>query len=99
MNSDSVHPTDPFPNVDQSSDRGKKRRVLLTLIALLAFVAVGIVYLGVNSKAQRDRDRTQTGFDAQITANGQQMLEEGRQIFRFDTFGDEAWWSDKLKLH
>ena len=27
------------------------------------------------------------------------MLAEGRQTFRFDTFGDEAFWGDKLKLH
>ena len=27
------------------------------------------------------------------------MLEEGRQIFRYDTFGDEAFWGDTLKLH
>jgi hypothetical protein len=26
-------------------------------------------------------------------------LEAGRQTFRFDTFGDEAFWGDKLKLH
>jgi hypothetical protein len=27
------------------------------------------------------------------------LIEEGRQIFRFDTFGDEAFWGDTLKLH
>ena len=27
------------------------------------------------------------------------MIEEGQQIFRFDTFGDEAFWGDALKLH
>jgi hypothetical protein len=27
------------------------------------------------------------------------MLEEGRQTFRFETFGDEAFWGGKLKLH
>jgi hypothetical protein len=27
------------------------------------------------------------------------MMEQGRQIFRFDTFGDEAFWGDTLKLH
>jgi hypothetical protein len=27
------------------------------------------------------------------------MIKEGRQIFRFDTFGDEAFWGDALKLH
>jgi hypothetical protein len=29
----------------------------------------------------------------------QAALEAGRQTFRFDTFGDEAFWGDKLKLH
>ena len=37
-------------------------------------------------------------FDARIRANAQQMLEEGRQTFRFETFGDEAFWSDGLGL-
>jgi mono/diheme cytochrome c family protein len=27
------------------------------------------------------------------------MLEEGKNIFRFDTFGSEAFWGDTLKLH
>jgi hypothetical protein len=27
------------------------------------------------------------------------MIEEGRKIFRFDTFGDEAFWGDQLRLH
>jgi hypothetical protein len=27
------------------------------------------------------------------------MLEAGQRIFRFDTFGDEAFWGDTLKLH
>ena len=27
------------------------------------------------------------------------MLDQGRKIFRFDTFGDEAFWGDTLKLH
>ena len=27
------------------------------------------------------------------------MIREGRQIFRFDTFGDEAWWGGTLGLH
>jgi cytochrome c5 len=27
------------------------------------------------------------------------MLREGKQTFRFDTFGDEAFWGDMLRLH
>jgi hypothetical protein len=39
------------------------------------------------------------GFDEAISHNAQQMLAEGKQTFRFDTFGDEAFWGDTLKLH
>lgn len=31
--------------------------------------------------------------------NATQLVTEGRKIFRFDTFGDEAFWGDRLKLH
>jgi hypothetical protein len=34
-----------------------------------------------------------------ISGNAQQMLADGRQTFRFDTFGNEAFWGDTLKLH
>ena len=27
------------------------------------------------------------------------QIEEGKQIFRFDTFGDETQWTDKLQMH
>lgn len=28
-----------------------------------------------------------------------QMIDDGRKTFRYDTFGDEAFWGDTLKLH
>lgn len=31
--------------------------------------------------------------------NPQELAAQGRQIFRFDTFGDEAKWTDQLRLH
>src|SRR5262245_56410687 len=38
-------------------------------------------------------------FDDVIQRNASQFIQQGRQIFRFDTFGDEAFWGDALKLH
>ncbi|HET6670335.1 MAG TPA: hypothetical protein VFH15_08900 [Pyrinomonadaceae bacterium] len=38
-------------------------------------------------------------FDNRIDDNAQQLLREGRQTFRFDTFGDEAFWGGMLQLH
>jgi cytochrome c peroxidase len=31
--------------------------------------------------------------------NERSLIQQGRQTFRFDTFGDEAFWGDTLKLH
>lgn len=70
------------------------------IILLLIFGACVAVYVSGRGRAQPQPAMTQKqGFDARIDSNAQQMLEEGRRIFRFDTFGDEAYWSDKLKLH
>jgi hypothetical protein len=38
-------------------------------------------------------------FDKRILTNVNEMIEQGRETFRFDTFGDEAFWGDALKLH
>jgi hypothetical protein len=32
-------------------------------------------------------------------ANSSKAIDAGKQTFRFDTFGDEAFWGDTLKLH
>jgi hypothetical protein len=37
--------------------------------------------------------------DHLISAHAQQMIQEGRRIFRYDTFGSEAFWGDALQLH
>jgi hypothetical protein len=38
-------------------------------------------------------------YDPQIIENARAMLAEGRNTFRNDTFGDEAFWGDTLQLH
>jgi hypothetical protein len=42
------------------------------------------------------RDRHYENFTEQ---NAQDLFKQGRQIFRFDTFGSEEFWGGKLKLH
>jgi len=39
------------------------------------------------------------GFDRVIEDNSDTMLVDGRQTFRYDTFGDETFWGDQLRLH
>ena len=38
-------------------------------------------------------------FDGVIEASAIASFERGRQIFRYDTFGDQAFWGDTLQLH
>src|SRR5262249_37286027 len=39
------------------------------------------------------------GLDTVAHVNAHAMITEGRHTFRFDTFGDEAFWGDALQLH
>ena len=38
-------------------------------------------------------------YDRQIDDHASGMLKEGRQVFRFDTFGSEDFWGGQLRLH
>src|SRR5579864_6785861 len=40
-----------------------------------------------------------SGFDDVARNDTDHLTKEGRKIFRFDTFGDEAYWGDTLKLY
>ena len=85
------------------------RRTLLSIF-ILSLLLAAILSLRTNQiKAQAatandvvavTRPGTQaSGFDRQITTNNEQLIAQGRQVFRYDTFGDEAFWGDTLKLH
>jgi hypothetical protein len=68
-----------------------------TGVAILVGLAASIGGQGdaqaqTSPKALPDNDR-------QISAHARRMMNEGRQIFRFDTFGSEAFWGDALQLH
>lgn len=39
------------------------------------------------------------GSDDRTTADQAALVEQGRQIFRYETFGDEAKWTDALRMH
>ena len=38
-------------------------------------------------------------FESQTSRNADRMLAEGMKTFRFDTFGSETFWGDRLHLH
>ncbi len=64
-------------------------KIALTLLC----TAVAVVLLARHSDAKLIDNSTET------ETNAERMLSEGKQTFRFDTFGDEAFWTDVLQLH
>jgi len=70
-------------------------------------VACVIVGLVTRSCTTSDRHPTalssasgpRAGFDQVIGQHAHTMLDEGRQTFRFETFGSEAFWGGTLQLH
>ena len=64
--------------------------------ALACLAAIAVAYAGRISPVRKPQP---TGFDRKIEDNANKMMEEGQQIFRYDTFGDEDFWGGTLRLH
>ena len=77
--------------------------MLIKIMMLAAFLTIALGYVVSRSEAQdaavQNGGQKEQGFDRQISENARVMMDQGKQIFRYDTFGDEVYWSDKLKLH
>lgn len=71
-------------------------------LALATTLLIGVVAFSLSGRlnAQNSTAVARPGsFDEAIQVNSAQLFQSGQQVFRFDTFGDEAFWSDTLKLH
>ena len=66
-------------------------RVLLTVMVLTA--AALVVISRSTPVAAHDPSKNP------VVGNAIQKVQQGEQIFRFDTFDDETFWGDTLKLH
>jgi hypothetical protein len=55
--------------------------------------ATAASFLTITRQALGDREQDV------VAQNAQDMIQAGRQTFRYDTFGDEAFWGGTLKLH
>jgi mono/diheme cytochrome c family protein len=69
-------------------------RLLLSAAAVPLCVAALLA-----AYADDDANRPLGDNDRAIVRHAERMVERGRQIFRFDTFGSEAFFGDALQLH
>jgi len=73
--------------------KGFSRIFLIAALASVCGLPLAIMSQNTNSGGGDGN------FDGVIQRNARQFMDQGRHIFRFDTFGDEAFWGDSLKLH
>ena len=80
------------------------RSFLFSLIVVSTFVGLALLERPEKARAQTP-SRTEGAIqplaaqaDADVVKGAVQAIEKGRETFRFDTFGDEAFWGDTLNL-
>jgi hypothetical protein len=70
-----------------------------TAFLLLAATLLLATHSPITFGQQAQNPAAPVPFDSLTSANAADMIAQGRDIFRFDTFGSEAFWGDRLKLH
>jgi hypothetical protein len=73
-------------------------RQYILAVPLFAVLSVADYEIGRSDDVPSDVPQT-TQLERATEKDPQHMLAAGRRIFRFDTFGDESYWGDTLKLH
>jgi hypothetical protein len=91
---------EPGPSPEPAdATRGRPRRWAVALgRLLLLLMAAGVLFELSGSSSAREQPQAASGNQA-VQTQATRLVDQGRQIFRFDTFGDEQFWGDSLKLH
>ena len=75
------------------------RQILRFGVVLISCSYVAYAYAQATTGSRKVPKAPVGPFDGEIQRNADAMLEEGKQTFRYETFGDEAFWGDALQLH
>jgi hypothetical protein len=79
-----------------------KKYISIFFISLTGFMLASVfIQCGTKKVARNSADESgkESTWNADIRRNADDMMEKGRAVFRFETFGDEVFWTDKLQLH
>lgn len=64
----------------------------------LLLVAIGLVSVGIFVTSYGSIVEN-SDFDLAVSSHVQNLFDQGKAAFRYDTFGSEAFWGDALNLH
>src|SRR4029450_13047167 len=91
---------EPAPSPEPAdATRGRPRRWAVALgRVLLLLMAAGVLFELSGSSSAREQPQA-AGGNQPVQTQATRLVDQGRQIFRFDTFGDKQFWGESLKLH
>ncbi len=73
------------------------RRLVRLGLVMMGLISSVFLNLGASGWASQEHHRHNP--QSHVFSDSRKMIVEGRETFRFDTFGDEAFWGDTLRLH
>jgi len=75
--------------------------MIISSIILLIVISQFIQCKSTKSNTRSEQDMTgdPDDFNDAIEKNAEELFQKGKAVFRFETFGDEVFWTDKLQLH
>jgi hypothetical protein len=80
------------------------RKIYLVMLGMMAFIFTSTVLVQCRTtKSDKRNSIDESGnpkdFIDAIKENADDLFKKGEAVFRFETFGDEAFWTDQLQLH
>jgi hypothetical protein len=79
------------------------KKIFVVMLSLAGFVLLSCVFVQCKTTKTEARTRDDMSgdpddFNDAIEKNSKELFEKGKAVFRFETFGDEAFWTDALEL-
>ena len=80
------------------------KKIYLVALTLAGLVFFSVMMMQCQSTKTEERNSpdpsgASNDFDDAIKENSKELFEKGRAVFRFETFGDEIFWTDQLQLN
>jgi hypothetical protein len=92
-----THCSSATPNVRRLVLTAGRLRASAALLVLSTWCTLAAC--GNGSGSAQAATKQAKANDKAISSHAERLIEEGREAFRSNTFGDEAFWGDALRLH
>ena len=76
-----------------------RMRLAIAALSCLLTLSCAPIPKDVETDPAVEGEKTRSDFDNRIQEHSKKMLDEGREIFRYDSFGSEDFWGGQLRLH